>query len=187
MRLNALGSAAVMSAALAVQAAYADTLTRSIQDVTVISDGTGGSRVLFDLASIGDLGNVAISRATLTFTLSGSAGEGRTTLRLHPVTASWSSGGASWTSWSSPGGDYDEAVYTRTELDLSRSGTVSIDATSLLKEIVEGGMTTHGFIIIVEPGDGDVPSSNVVDRLQNLGSATLELKYRKVPPKPRGA
>jgi hypothetical protein len=175
------------SACIAVQAGYADSLTRSVQDVTVISDGAGSSRILFDVSSIGDLGNVAISRATLTLSLSGSTGEGRQTLRLHPVTSSWSPGGASWTGWSRPGGDFDETIYTRTELDLSRSGTVSIDATSLLKEMVEGGMTTYGFILTTDPGAGDGLSSDVVSRLQSLGSATLELKYRKVPPKPRGA
>jgi hypothetical protein len=172
---------------LGAAAADADTLTRSVQDVTVISDGRGSSRVLFDAASIGDLGNVAISRATLTFTLSGSTGEGKVSLRLHPVTASWSPGGASWTNWSRPGGDFDEGIYTRTELDLGRSGTVSLDATSLLKEMVEGGMTTYGFILTEDSGGGDGLSSEVIGRLQNLGSATLEVRYRKTPPKPRGA
>lgn len=66
------------------------------------------------------------------------------------------------------------------------SGTVSIDATSLLKEMVEGGMTTYGFILTEDSGGGDGLSSDVIGRLQNLDSATLELRYRKTPPKPRG-
>lgn len=187
MRLRVVGPAAIISACLVAQASYADSLTRSIQDVTVISDAAGSSRVLIDVASIGDLGNVAISRATLTFTLSGSTGEGKVSLRLHPVTASWSPGSASWSSWSRPGGDFEESVYTRTELDLGRSGTVSIDATPLLKEMVEGGMTTYGFLLTADSGGGDGLSSDAIGRLQNLGSATLELRYRQVPPKPRGA
>jgi hypothetical protein len=187
--VNRLRDFGITAAAMLViaAAAGADTITRSIQDVTVISDGSGSSRVLFDVASIGDLGNVAISRATLIFTLSGNAGEGRVSFRLHPVTSSWSAGGASWTSWSRAGGDFDETVYTRTELNLTRTGTVSMDATSLLKEMVEGRMTTYGFILTEDSGGEDGLGSDVIGRLQNLGSATLELKYRKVPPKPRGA
>jgi len=168
-------------------AAGADTLTTAVRDVTVISDGNGSSHVLFDTASLGNLGNVAISRATITFSLSGSAVAERVSLRLHPVTSSWSPGGASWTSWSRPGGDFDDGVYSRTELDLARSGTVSIDATSLLKEMIEGGMTAYGFILTEGSGGGNGLSTAAIARLQNLGSATLELHYRKTPPKPRGA
>jgi hypothetical protein len=120
--------------------------------------------------------------------LSGSAGEGKVLLRLHPVTSTWSAGGASWSGgWSRPGGDFDETVYSRTEVDLGRQGTVSLDATVPLRESLVGGMSSYGFLLTVDPRSGEGLTSDIAGRLQNLGSATLELKYRKVPPRPRGA
>ena len=180
--------AAVLGVSAAFNVGHAETLTASVRDVTTISNGNGASRVLFDFAGIGNLGDVAVSRATLRFSLSGSTGEGKVLLRLHPVTSSWNPGGVSWSGgWSRAGGDFDETVYSRTEVNLSRQGTVSIDATVPLRESLVGGMSSHGFLLTVDPRSGEGLNSELVGRLQNLGSATLELNYRKVPPKPRGA
>ena len=59
--------------------------------------------------------------------------------------------------------------------------------TILVKEMVEHRMFADGFILTVDPERGvGIPIADL-PRLQALGSASLEIIYRKVgPPRDRG-
>jgi hypothetical protein len=179
----------VMAGMLLIGSAAADELTRSITDVTTITDGLGSSRILFRLGSAIEVENIAIRKAVLHFRGS-AAGERTVPLLVHPVTASWSPGAVGWSAgWSREGGDYDEAVYARVEADLSSSSEVRIDVTGLMKELLESGLEADGFILTVDPRDGAGIASDDLSAFSGLSGATLEMTYRKSPPAPgqRGA
>jgi len=110
-----------------------DALSCGIKDVTTIQDGRGSSRILFNLDGAVLPENISIARATLTFDLSGAASAEALRFWIHPVTAPWSAGSVSWTSgWSRGGGDFEETVFARAEVDLSQKGALSIDVTPIL-------------------------------------------------------
>lgn len=179
----------VLAAAAAVTGpARADTLICGIKDVTTILDGRGSSRILFNLDSAGPSGDFSIARATLTFDLTGVAVPGQVLrLRVHPVTSPWTAGAASWTvGWTRAGGDFDDTVFSRTELDVGRQGTVSVDVTSIVKEVLQARMTAYGFILTTDPAQSTALSAPDLTRLQSLGSATVEVTYRNTPRRPTG-
>jgi hypothetical protein len=91
----------------------------------------------------------------------------------------------SCSSWSRPGGDFDDLLYSRSELDLARGGgAVNFDLTAVLKEIVEEGAFADGLIVTVDPEEGEGIRGQDLPRLEALGAASLEIKYRQVPPRP---
>jgi hypothetical protein len=140
------------------------------------------------MAPVEDLGNIVVSRASLSFTHVGAIADRVIRLRAHPVTTPWNPGTVSWTAgWSRPGGDFDDNLYSVVEVDLRRGvGTVALDLTALVKEAVEGGMNTDGFILTVAPGEGiGLPVADLV-RFAALGTGSVELSYRKVPLRTRG-
>jgi hypothetical protein len=160
--------------------------TRTIRDVTPILDGEGAARVLFKLDAPIDASNVAVRSAKLTFRALGVPQERRLNLRLHPVTTAWTPGAVDWnTGWSRPGGDFDDARHSRAEIDLREaSSELTIDCTAVFKEIVEGGVFADGFILTVDPSEGNGIRTADLARLQGLATATLDVKYRKIPPSP---
>lgn len=165
--------------------------SRDITDVRTILDGEGVARVLFKVNAPVNLDGVAIRRATLRLSASGSIESRKIRLRVHPVTTAWNSGAVSWTSpWTRPGGDFDDELHGRAQLDLG-VGTADLrfDVTPIVKEIVEHGMEADGFILTVDPADGRGIRTADLARLQNLVGATLEVTYRRVssPPSRRGA
>ena len=172
------------SGVLLVGIASAAELTRGVTDVTTIADGQGSSRMLFRLASAIEVPDIAIRSAQLTFTVSRAASERKVALRIHPVTTAWSAGAAGWTGWSRDGGDFDEDLFGRVEVDLSSSSEVRIDVTAVMKEVLEEGMQVDGFILTVDPREGAGIAAGDVSAFSGLSDATLEMTYRKSPPVP---
>jgi hypothetical protein len=128
--------------------------------------------------------SIAIWKAMFRFDLEGQ-GENRTLpLVIHPVMTDWNPGTVAWeTGWNRPGGDFDEELFARAELNLGRgAGQVSVDVTSILKEIVEDGYTCHGFLLTVDRSEGIGFSEADLARVANLGNARLDVSYRAVPP-----
>jgi hypothetical protein len=162
-------------------------LTCGIKDVTSIEDGRGSSRILFNLDGAGPSGDFSIAESTLTLDLSGSGQAGVLRLRIYPVTNQWSAAGVGWNSgWSRAGGDFDETVFARAEVDLAQTGTVSIDVTSIMKEVLQSRMPAYGFIVTTDPATRTTGLSTAeVGRLQSFASASLEVHYRTTPPRPR--
>jgi hypothetical protein len=146
----------------------------------------GAARLLFKSAAPIELSNVAIREARLSFPVVGALEDRRIALKVHPVTTAWTPGAVDWnTGWSRPGGDFDDLLYSRSELDLARgAGTVSFDLTAVLKEIVEEGAFADGFIVTIDPEEGEGIRAQDLPRLGALGTANLEIKYRQVPPRP---
>ncbi|MGQ0723378.1 MAG: DNRLRE domain-containing protein [Candidatus Eiseniibacteriota bacterium] len=167
---------------LAAASSFAETLHLAVRDVTTVDDGLGNARIFFNLATPGDLGYIAISRATVRMDLTGAARGGTLDLRVHPVAAAWTPGAVTWAT------RFDESVYGRTEVDLSRTGAVALDMTLLMKEALEGGVNSNGFVLTAAAADSAATTdargiqSADVSRLANLGTATVEIKYRRTPP-----
>jgi hypothetical protein len=165
----------ILAGVLAGPPTYGETLRLAIEDMTTVEDGAGNARVFFKMADPGSLGYVAISRASIQFDLTGTPRSGRLGLRVHPVAAAWSPGAVAWST------DFDESVYGRTELDLGRSGPASLDITLLVKEVLESGATSFGFVLTTQTTEGAGLQVADLSRFANLGSASVEIKYRKTP------
>ncbi|MGQ0720091.1 MAG: DNRLRE domain-containing protein [Candidatus Eiseniibacteriota bacterium] len=167
---------------LAAASSFAETLHLAVQDVTTADDGLGNARIFFNLATPEDLGYIAISRASIRLDLAGAARDGTLDLRVHPVTAAWTPGAVTWAT------SFDESVYGRTEVDLGRTGAVALDMTLLMKEALEGGVNSNGFVLTAAAADSAATTdargiqTTDVSRLANLGTATVEIKYRRTPP-----
>jgi hypothetical protein len=130
---------------------------------------------------------VVISRARLTFTTSGQAAERSLRLCLSPVTAEWSPGSVTWAGWRTPGGDFDEELVSLAEVSLAQGGTeVFFDVTPAVREIVQSGLSLHGFLLSVRPEDGVGLDVADASRFSGLEAGALEVSYRKVRvPRPR--
>ncbi|MGQ0721176.1 MAG: DNRLRE domain-containing protein [Candidatus Eiseniibacteriota bacterium] len=161
--------------------------TCGIKDVSTIQDGRGSNRILFNLDGSGPSGDFSIAEATLTLDLSGTGQAGVLRLRIHPVTTQWSAAAAGWTSgWSRAGGDFEETVFARAEVDLAQTGTVSIDVTSIMKEVLQSRMPAYGFIVTTDPATRTAGLSTAeLSRLESFASASVEVHYRTTPPRPR--
>jgi hypothetical protein len=163
--------------------ANADRNTCPVADVAVIQNGEGAARVLFRCPEMLATDGVAIRRATLTIPFVG-LGEARSlNLQLHPVTANWNPLTVDWTtSWTRAGGDFDDELYARTRVDLARGATTAtLDVTTIVKELVDAGMSADGFILSVVPHEGDGIRVADLARLAGLAGATLDLSYVKMP------
>jgi hypothetical protein len=163
--------------------AWARQMTASVKDVTELLDGSGSARVLFRLAPAEKLDGMLVSRATVTFQAAGTPTREPLRLRVHPVTTSWTAGAVSWTSgWSRAGGDYDEEIYVPVEVDLSSgSATVELDLTPLVKESVEGGAVTDGFILTTDPAVATGLTATDAVGFLGLTAGTVDIRYREAP------
>jgi hypothetical protein len=187
MRRNRVAGWLAAGSLLAAGTAWGAAVGTAVQDVTVIEDGRGSARVLLRAgASITSLTGVALSQATLTVTMAGTPAERTLRLRIYPITTTgWNALSVSWTGgWSRAGGDYDEELFAAADVDLSRgSGTAVFDVTSMLKDVLESGMTADGFLLTVDPADGvGIPVTDLT-RFGTLATATFDVRYRNVPPR----
>lgn len=158
-----------------------------VHDIAVIENGEGATRVLFRAGGLEELGDIAISRATLTVPVAGLAEDRVLELWIHPVTSAWDPSSVEWErGWSRPGGDFDDELLSIARLDLRSAATdVTFDVTSLMKEIVESEMQADGFILTVAPHDGIGIRTEDLPRFADLASAEVEVSYRSVPSAPR--
>ena len=165
---------------------FAEGRVGTLSDVAVIQNGHGFARVLFRAGGLADLGNVAISGATLRISTVGVPQNRAFELRVHPVTRAWNPASVEWTrGWTRPGGDFDDELLSMARLDL-RGGAaeVAFDVTGLMKEILESGMDAHGFILTVAPEEGVGLRLEDLPRFAGLATASLDVRYRKMPPPP---
>jgi hypothetical protein len=163
---------------LFVSTASAERLVRGVTDVTQSADERGGSRILFRWDPSVAEGDVAVRKAVLRFDLRGEAREESVTLRVHPVLSAWADGRGTVV--------FDEARWSHAEIDLRRTGPVVIDVTNLVKEVVEEGLSTHGFLVRTDASHAEGLSASDLARLSGLSSGVIEVVWRKVPPRPRG-
>jgi hypothetical protein len=180
-----LACSAVLLAA--AQVSTGTQISAGIRDVSTISNGRGEERILFRLPDLGLPENALILRVTLTFDVDAQPDSLPEQIQVHPVTAAWTAGAATWTSWQRPGGDIDPDLYSRVDVDLSRGGhTIGIDVTNLVKAQVEEGAFADGFLLTVPPYAGEGIRSPSVSRYLPIADATIDVAYREVSRPPRG-
>ncbi len=169
-----------LCALLLAGVASSENLAVTTGDITAITDGRGNARILFRLAGLDGLADVAISRALLRVPVVAGASSREVTLLIHPMTRSWSAG-AGWSDgWATPGGDFDRQLVSRVEVDLGATTTdLVFDVTTIAKEIVEHGAANEGFVLTAR--EGDALATTDVPLLQGLGLATLDVRYRRIP------
>lgn len=158
-----------------------------LSGLTVIADGSGHHRCLIRVNDAASLEKVAIARVELVLPLSGLAAPRTLRLAAFPVTRAWSPEAVSWTNgWTSPGGDFDEEIMARSEVDLrGGAGEVRMDVTEHVRQWVAGEKPCNGLLLSVPPEFGIGVATEDVARLQAPGSAKLRVVYRKVGRAPR--
>jgi hypothetical protein len=170
---------------LAAGAASAAPLAASVQDVTVIQDGAGSARILFRPGpTVSGLTGTSISNATLTLPTAGLPAQRGLRLRIYPVTTTWSTAGATWTTgWRRAGGDFDDEIFASADVDFTRGAATAVfDVTGILKEVLEAGMPADGLILTVHSLDGaGIPVADLA-RFGTLATATFDIRYRAAPP-----
>jgi hypothetical protein len=179
-----IGLAAVLAAVL-VSAGEVESRdrTHAISDVTTIENEAGASRILFRIDQLDRLRHSLIRMAQLRVPYTLASPDERTLeLRIYPVTTAWTQGSVAWdTGWENPGGDFEADLYSPARVDLrSRTGTLVFDLTVALKEIVEGGMEDHGFLVSVRPSEADGIEADDLALFQNLASADLDVSYHSL-------
>jgi hypothetical protein len=69
-------------------------------------------------------------------------------IRVYPLTTSWSSEAASWTNpWTNPGGDFDEVNYAEYAISIPGEQNIQVDLTDLAMRWADGRLPYYGFII----------------------------------------
>ena len=178
-------AARVVPLFLIAASVHASELQANVADVTTITDGAGHSRILFRGGPTEAMSDVAVRKASLRWTRTGGGVPQRIRLQIHPITTPWNAETVAWgRGWTRPGGDFDESLYGRCELDLAAPEVAQFDLTMVFKEILEHGHPAHGFLLTVDPADGLGLPDGVVELLGNLSAATLEVEYRRMPPVP---
>lgn len=145
-----------------------------LRDVTSVASQRGSVRILFRTATLPSMDREMIESAVLTVPYSGAVAERSMELRVCPVTEAWSGGGRFDVG-------FDEELYSRADLDLRRGGGVmTFDVTVPLREILEAGMLSDGFVLTgMRAGDG-IPGADVA-RIAGLPGAVLHLRTMELP------
>jgi hypothetical protein len=149
-----------------------------LEDVTVVNNGEGDHRILFRTSEMPFSEKTVIQRATLTLPYSGASEERALSLRIHPITESWRGFDT----------EFDRDVYASAGADLNRgSGTDVFDMTSLMKEILEDGMTADGFVLTVASEEREGLSEDDASRFASMEGAELKVTTTVLPSgHPRG-
>jgi hypothetical protein len=178
---------AAFAAAILAAPASAERAARGITDVTAIHDGSGHARLLFHWDPAVDAESFAIRRAILKFDLAGDTEARSLEIRVHPLSVPWDASTVTWTrGWTVPGGDFDADRLSNSRIELGRgAGPVAVDVTNVVKEILEEKEPFHGFLVTAHPAEGVGLRGQDLFRFAGLTNASLELSWRKVPPKPR--
>jgi hypothetical protein len=167
--------------------ARAEKAARGLADLTTIQDGEGHGRILFNWTSPIDSEDFVIQRAILRFDLAGEVDTRSLRLVAHPISKTWDPATVTWTrGWSNPGGDFDIERVAYGEIDLKRgSGPAYLDVTNIARETFKAGRTNQGLLVTVQPEDGIGIESEDLPRLAGLANASLEVTWRRTPPRPK--
>lgn len=173
MTVKRLTSLLLMGLWLVGAPASAERLSRPVSDVTVAEDARGGSQVLFRWDSPLPAG-AAVRKAVLRFDRTGERVPRTVTLRVYPITAPWTDGRGAVV--------FDADVWSYARVDLSQAGPVVVDVTTVVKEVVEGGMRAHGYLVAVDGRGAQGLSPVELARLAGLSTASMDVTWRRLPP-----
>jgi len=150
----------------------------SIVETSVIESPEGEARILFRFEDLtAEEGTAIVRSAELALAISGQAVAREYELRIHPVTRAWSS--PDWEGgWERAGGDFEDDLYSRARVDLTRGGqTVRFDLLSVMNRAL-GDEFMDGLILTVAPFDGVGIPEEDLPRFAALASAAIRVQYR---------
>ncbi|MFN8179274.1 MAG: hypothetical protein U0167_15185 [bacterium] len=160
------------AAVLLATTAWSEERTVPVRDVAVVQDGHGAARVFFRLGAISISQSTLIDRAVLTVPFTGDLADRAIELRVSPVTQAW----AGNPSFDTP---YDDSLSGRCEVDLRRgSGVANFDLTVALKESLEEGVFSDGFVLTAR---SEGATATDLARFGTLSGATLRLTTTTLP------
>ncbi|MEM5776578.1 MAG: DNRLRE domain-containing protein, partial [Anaerolineaceae bacterium] len=97
----------------------------------------------FDLSDIPN--GATVTSATLY--LYGSNTANNQVISIYSVTTAWTETGATWQSWTTPGGDFDNRTAYAAFIPTQVNCSAAIDLTGLVQEWVDGSLPNHGMLL----------------------------------------
>lgn len=181
MAMKNLWVLTALTSLLCAAPARAEEMSLPVELAKTIDNGDGAHRVLLRIGELYRLEGIAIASATLTFPSARAEGdlERELALQVFPITRSWDET-VTWDSgWDRPGGDFDEHLYARRDVQPEEEvdETFEIDVGSILWEIQQG-TDFHGFLVSVAPYHGIGIEAADLGRFAGLSQATVEVVYR---------
>ena len=137
--------------------AFADRHVYPLAEARVIASPEAAGRILLDFASLQELQHVVVSSAYLEVPLPDAVLEQELEICVYPLSRGWARQAATWTTpWSRAGGDLDESYFDEVTIPAGqRTGTLRLNVTQVVDEIVTRGAPSYGFILSVPLRRGD--------------------------------
>ena len=128
-----------------------------LAEARVIASPEAAGRILLDFASLQGLQHVVVSSAYLEIPLPDAVLEQDLEICAYPLSRGWARQAATWTTpWSRAGGDLDESYFDEVTMSAGRrTGTLRLNVTQVVDEIVTRGAPSYGFILSAPLRRGD--------------------------------
>lgn len=124
----------------------------TVTQVATISPNESSSfgRLLFKFDLPDQLNGFFIDYAELIFTATPDTGSSYICLMgAHPLTTNWQSGNLSWSdSWTTPGGDFVDTIYSCCLIRTSTERLTRMDVTDIVHMWLDGTLTNYGLIVM---------------------------------------
>jgi len=178
----------VMVLVPAMASAQATWVDIPIEDVRILSNGSGEVRVLLDPGDLARLSSRFVESAVLVIPMDGQAVPRDVDLRVYPITTNWRRGAVTWTSpWQRSGGDFPEDRYFTARLTGGRQRTsLEVNITGIVRMAAQEDPEVYGLLVAVPAFRGEGLALDELARFGALDRIVLKVKTRNPPRVRRG-
>jgi hypothetical protein len=157
-------------------------LVLPLEDVTVISNDQGQSRILFGFGRLDELREELITSAWISIPLPGYAPTSDLTVEVHGLTTAWRGSRPTWNSpWTTAGGDLDDTDSYDITLDQGRrADLLRLDVTHMVRGMVDGSFPANGFVLSAYAAGRTAFNNPEMAVLGELKGGKLTVNYRKL-------
>ncbi len=140
-----------------------------------IASPAAAGRILLGFESVGVLDHVVVSSAFLEIPLPERTLAQDLEITVYGLARGWRGQGATWTTpWTRPGGDLDESYFEEITIPAGQTtGTLRLNVTQIVDEIVTLGAPDHGFVLTAPLRRGDGFTASQRGLLGTLSGAQL--------------
>ena len=157
-------------------------LVLPLEDVTVISNDQGQSRILFGFGRLDELREELITSAWISIPLPGYAPTSDVTVEVHGLATAWRGTQPTWNSpWVTAGGDLDDTDSYDITLDQGRrADLLRLDVTHMVRGMADGSFPSNGFILSAYAAGRTAFNNPEMAVLGELRGGKLTVSYRKL-------
>lgn len=172
---SAWGAWIAAAVSMLPSAGNAETHAYPLSEARVIVSPAASARVLLHFGPMADLEDVLVTSAFLEVPLPEAVREQDLEVGVYALTRAWSGQEATWTSpWTRAGGDLDETYFDAVRIPAGQTtGTLRLNVTQVVDEIVTEGAPNHGFVLTVPAWRGEGFPARQRERLGTMAAARL--------------